>query len=310
MSARERYRSAAAFRTALEQRLRREAQDSGVALSRLRKEAAFSRLLVRLYRAAPAVWALKGGFALIARLGAQIRGTKDVDANWRVSHEELEEVLSALEDLDTDDWFTFEIADARTLRGEGEEGALRYPVTVKLDSRVFEQMSLDVNVVGPEDARPVELVKALRNPFEFIDEPSPRIPMVTPAQQLAEKLHAYTRLYADEPSNRAKDLFDMLVIAHQVPLPRGAVFTTAVEQTFAVRNTRWPTELAEAPRNWAQPWAGFVSDYPLPWEDLDSAFVALRRFWDPVLTGAALATDADWRPDGWQWTLPNSDADH
>jgi hypothetical protein len=47
--------------------------------------------------------------------------------------------------------------------------------------------------------------------------------MVTPAQQLAEKLHAYTRWYSDEPSSRAKDLFDMLVIADQVQLPTCAV---------------------------------------------------------------------------------------
>lgn len=45
MSARDRYSSAGAFRTALEQRVRAEAQSSGVPLSRLRKEAAFHRSL-------------------------------------------------------------------------------------------------------------------------------------------------------------------------------------------------------------------------------------------------------------------------
>lgn len=53
MSAQQRYRTASAFRTALEHRLRTEAQTSGVPLNRLRKEAAFNRLLARLHRAAP-----------------------------------------------------------------------------------------------------------------------------------------------------------------------------------------------------------------------------------------------------------------
>jgi hypothetical protein len=85
VSARDRYQTAASFRTALEQRLRAEAQACGIPLNRLRKEAAFNRLLARLYRAAPNGWALKGGLALIARLGAGIRGTKDADANWRAA---------------------------------------------------------------------------------------------------------------------------------------------------------------------------------------------------------------------------------
>ena len=45
MNAQARYRSPTAFRTALEQRLRHEAHESGIALNRLRKEAAFNRLL-------------------------------------------------------------------------------------------------------------------------------------------------------------------------------------------------------------------------------------------------------------------------
>ena len=235
MSARDRYKTAALFRTALEQRLRAEAQASAVPLNRLRKEAAFNRLLARLYRAAPNGWALKGGLALIARLGAGIRGTKDADANWRAARSDLEDTLSLVEELDLEDWFGFVVGDARPLQGEGAEGALRYSVNAMIDGRVFEQMSLDVNVIDPRDARPIELVVVQRNPFEFVGQPSLEIPMVTPGQQLAEKLHAYIRRYEDERSSRAKDLFDMLVIADQVQLPSGANLTDAVQDTFQVR---------------------------------------------------------------------------
>ena len=49
MSARDRYRTPGVFRAALEQRLRTEGQASRVPLDRLRKEAAFHRLLARLH---------------------------------------------------------------------------------------------------------------------------------------------------------------------------------------------------------------------------------------------------------------------
>lgn len=48
-----RYAQPAAFRKALEARLRNHSRDSGLPLDRLRKEAAFQRLLARLAAAAP-----------------------------------------------------------------------------------------------------------------------------------------------------------------------------------------------------------------------------------------------------------------
>ncbi|GAA5128997.1 nucleotidyl transferase AbiEii/AbiGii toxin family protein [Haloechinothrix salitolerans] len=301
MHARDRYRDAAAFRRALEQRLRTEAQKSRIPLNRLRKEAAFNRLLVRLSDVAPTAWALKGGLALIARVGAHVRGTKDADANWRASLDDLEDALTDIEDADVCDWFTFNVGDARPLQGEGDEGALRYPVTATLDGRVFEQLSLDVNVLSPDDRRPIELVTVRRNPFDFTGAAPLTIPMVTPAQQLAEKLHAYTRTYDDERSSRAKDLFDMLVIADEVALPHGDVLTRTTNDTFEVRTTSWPPVLVAPPTDWAGPWHGFTTEYPLRWDDLDGAFRALERFWRPVFDGTAATTRTTWKPDDWAW---------
>lgn len=71
-----RYETAEAFRTALEQRLKNEAQATGVALLRLRKRVAFERFLARLATAESSGWALKGAFALELRLGLRTRTTK------------------------------------------------------------------------------------------------------------------------------------------------------------------------------------------------------------------------------------------
>jgi hypothetical protein len=75
-----RYSDARSLRAALEARLKRYAVEEGVPLDRLRKEAAYQRLLARLVEVAPPVtWALKGGLAMIARVGRDARATRDAD---------------------------------------------------------------------------------------------------------------------------------------------------------------------------------------------------------------------------------------
>ncbi len=74
-----RYKSGAAFRQALEQRLLARSRETGTSLVRLRKAVVFDRLLARLMVAAPGRWVLKGALALDFRLGERTRTTKDMD---------------------------------------------------------------------------------------------------------------------------------------------------------------------------------------------------------------------------------------
>lgn len=73
------YASGAAFRMALEDRLRAESRSTGLPLSRLRMTVAFDRLLARMAASSPDGWLLKGGFALQLQLDNQARATKDID---------------------------------------------------------------------------------------------------------------------------------------------------------------------------------------------------------------------------------------
>ena len=93
------YKDAAAFRMALEQRLKDRAGNDGAQLARDRKRVAFDRLLVRLIEVAKGRWLLKGGFALELRLAARARSTKDIDIEWRAEENEL---LDALLDAPND----------------------------------------------------------------------------------------------------------------------------------------------------------------------------------------------------------------
>ena len=70
-----RYRTAAAFRRALEDRLRAHSRERGIALTGLRKQLVFDRLLARLLQVARGRWVLKGALALDFRFPDAARAT-------------------------------------------------------------------------------------------------------------------------------------------------------------------------------------------------------------------------------------------
>ena len=72
------YTSARAFRTALEERLKRTSITEHTDLNRLRRQVSFDRLLARLFREESPPWVLKGGYALELRF-KDARSTVDID---------------------------------------------------------------------------------------------------------------------------------------------------------------------------------------------------------------------------------------
>jgi hypothetical protein len=151
-----RYQDAAAFRMALEQRLK-DGADDGPSLSRERKRVAFDRLLVRLQAVAADRWVLKGGFALDLRLAARARSTKDVDIEWRAEEDELADSLLDAAEHDAGDFFVLEIERTAT-PAVRLEGAHRFRVSVSLAGRRFETFPLDVGLLVDE-ATDVETVR-------------------------------------------------------------------------------------------------------------------------------------------------------
>ncbi|MGA8443556.1 MAG: nucleotidyl transferase AbiEii/AbiGii toxin family protein, partial [Candidatus Sulfotelmatobacter sp.] len=75
------YKTAGAFRAALETRLQTRAREQGTDLQRLRRQVAFDRFLARLFSKGPKAtypWVLKGGYAMELRMHSA-RTTKDID---------------------------------------------------------------------------------------------------------------------------------------------------------------------------------------------------------------------------------------
>ena len=72
------YRTATAFRNALETRLKNIATEENVDIQKLRRQVAFDRLLSRLFQFCPDQLYLKGGYSMELRI-QKARATKDID---------------------------------------------------------------------------------------------------------------------------------------------------------------------------------------------------------------------------------------
>lgn len=287
-----RYESSAAFRRALEDRLRQQALASGTPLARLRKMVAFERFLARLVVAQPDDWVLKGGLALQLRLRERARTTQDIDLLFRpsVPIEDIHRALVSAALRDLGDWFTFEVA-----RPE-RDADLRFPVQSLLDGRPFETFHVDVGTGDPL----IEPADILTAPplLEFAGIPPARIPAYPLSQQIAEKVHALTRHYASGQSSRVRDWVDILLMARWEGLQAGAL-RKALQATFATRGTHpLPQQMPSPPDSWARPFHRLCEQTGLEYSSLDEAAQAMRRFLDPVLSGQAAE---QWNPIRWQW---------
>ena len=133
------YATPAAFKAALEQRLR-DSSKSGVELARRRQLLVFDRLLARVTRVLGKAAMLKGGLVLELRL-ERARTTRDVDLRLGGSPDNALAQLQEAGRVDLGDFMTFEIqADAQQpemdFRGRRNDG-FRYRTECKLAGRIY-----------------------------------------------------------------------------------------------------------------------------------------------------------------------------
>lgn len=289
------YESGSAFRRALEERLRNRNIQTGIPLVWLRKMVAFDRFLARLLVLQPDQWVVKGGLALQLRLGGRARTTKDIDVLALAYRRDIYPALRDAGALDLGDWFLFEVE--RPARGRADDfGGLRFQVRSILDGRAFETFHMDVGEGDPVLEAPENL--ATPDLLQFADIQPTIIPCYPLTQQVAEKLHAYTRSHPSGESSRVKDFIDMLLIA-QVGTIDGAKLSEALAATFDGRGTHpLPSQLPDPPKDWRRSFGKLAGDVGLGYATLDDAVDALRQFLDPVLAGDL---DKEWEPTGWSW---------
>lgn len=288
------YASGAAFRMALEDRLRVESLSTGLPLSRLRKTVAFDRLLARMVAYGPDGWLLKGGFALQLRLDNQARGTKDIDLLLLAMDVSSHALLVAAARTNLGDWFEFEVGEASHLP---MHGGARMSVRALLDGRSFETFHVDVGLEDPVTAEP-DLLSV--TPLLAFAELEPTVvPCYPLVQHVAEKLHALTRSHGTRDNSRVKDLVDLVVLAEQQPFEATAL-QAAIRATFAARQSHAvPEQLPEPPERWAAEFRRMGRDVGSATESVDGAMQLLGVFLTPVLRGDVRG---EWLPAERRWS--------
>lgn len=290
------YQDAAAFRMALEQRLKDRAGD-GSSLSRDRKRVAFDRLLVRLQAVAADRWVLKGGFALDLRLAARARSTKDVDIEWRAAADELADTVLDAAEHDAGDFFVLAIERTGT-PADRLGGAHRFRVAASLAGRPFETFLLDVGLRDDEAGGSDTLRTDDFLAFAGIEPIG--IPAIPLELQVAEKLHAYTQTYeGGRTSTRVKDLVDLALVAELSPLD-AATLRREIDSNFDHRGTHSPPKaLPSPPPEWALPFRRLAEEVGISTE-LAAGHRDAAAMLDPVLEGEI--TRGKWSPDDRSWS--------
>ncbi|HKI70493.1 MAG TPA: nucleotidyl transferase AbiEii/AbiGii toxin family protein [Verrucomicrobiae bacterium] len=261
------YASATAFRVALEDRLKRMAQEEGLDLQRLRRQAAFDRLLCRLFAAPDAPWLLKGGYAMELRLKTA-RTTRDIDlamrrlpvasADWDANVPDVLESLREAGNLDLQDFFTFVFGNAMQDLDAAPYGGARFPVDARLAGRTFAKYHLDVST-GDVLREPYETL-AGRDWLGFAGIKAATFAAVSPEEQFAEKLHAYTLPRLRRENTRVKDLVDLVLLIERTKLDP-ARLPNAIRETFQRRKTHdLPSPLPAPAPSWANAFSEMATE--------------------------------------------------
>jgi len=280
------YESPAALRQALETRLGNRSRETGTDLERLRRRAAFERLLVRLELGAPHRWVVKGGMALEIRLGDRARSTRDLDLALRDVRGDGSAVRELLIDcLSVDrekDGFEFLVGEPTTITLEeaGRPG-WRFSVESRMAGRTFANVRLDVV------ARDDEVAKTLRvelpGVLDFAGLERHEVEAVDPAQHFAEKVHAFTRTYGERPNTRVRDLPDMVLLIEDGLEPTPELFSV-VSRLFEARvNPAMPVVLPEPPSFWRENYPAMAAELDISAKTLDEAMALVRSFWTSLL---------------------------
>lgn len=289
------FQSGGAFRRAVEERLNAKARTTGLPLVRLRKMVAFDRFLARLVAAQPDAWALKGGLALQLRLGGRSRTTKDIDLLSFAMADQVLSLLRTAASLDLKDWFSFEVSEPARVPLTGQAGQ-RYLIQTLLDGRTFENFHVDIGV-GDAVIEPLEYLN-ITDLLSFSGLSPTSVPCYPVTQQIAEKLHAYTKPRKSGESSRVKDLVDLMLLS-ELQAVSGNRLYRAIQATFTTAGTHpVPANVPPPPEQWELDFRRMATDVGLTTTSLDQAYRLVQAFLNPIL---AAEPPNEWDPVRKAW---------
>jgi hypothetical protein len=254
---------------------------------RERRKVVVERLLARLSNVCGERDAivLKGGTALVMRLGHKARVTKDIDFDAS-DVDAAREILRRAVGIDLGDHFLFRILREKDAVASGVVTAI---VECGLGGRTYGPGNIKIEIgrsTGPASIRRNQIPSTL----EFAGFPSFDFPMISIEDHYAEKFHASTRVGFRENS-RSKDLFDMVVIQDELELEQSAL-TDGLVRTFTVRDTHaLPALVPKFPTTWEDSIRRFGEEEQRP-VTLPEAQLLVEKFLNPILAGIATVKES------------------
>jgi hypothetical protein len=290
------YSTPAAFKVALESRLRKRSDTGGYALARERQLVVFSRFLARLNQEFADTFILKGGLALELRIH-EARTTRDVDLGMVGSPEKTLERLQAAGRIDAGDFMTFEVEQGEDLAGRHVRYVgHRYKARPRLAGKDY-GTRFGIDVVFGEPFYGTPDVLPGDDSLNFIHLAAPLVRLCPVVTHVAEKLHAYS--YPRDSNSRVKDLPDLALLAKLGAL-NARDLLGAIHQTFLTRKTHpVPAGLPEPPASWREVYEAMAEEDGLPWPTLQEVTSRVRGFLNPLLADEAF--QAEWTPTEWGW---------
>ncbi len=282
MTAEDRYRTPAAFRAALTDRVTQTARKSRWTAQQLQRQVAYDRLLERLYLVDDG-WVVKGATALLARdLG--MRGSLDIDLYREVAREVAEADLRRAAALDVGDWFRFEVGMAWR-----SEKALTFRVTAIIGATTWVEFHVDL--VGADlrmTGQPDDVPPLARGIIPEVDQRGYRVyPLV---DHVADKVTATYELYGPQqnPSTRYRDLVDVVSIVIGASVAADPQRRALVSE-FSRRGLALPARFGVPHRAlWETGYASEARRSLLSaGQTLDEALLIVCPFIDPLLAGTA-----------------------
>ena len=185
------------------------------------------------------------------------RTTRDIDLALRKSaatpNEWNVEVVTAMlrqaAAINLPDGFEFIIGEAALDLDAAPYGGARFTVRAQMAGRQFAQFHVDGSP-GDVLREPYELLEG-RDWFGFAGLPHARVPAVSPEEQFAEKLHAYTLPRNGHESTRVKDLVDLVLLTERSKLDATRLAKSICETSQRSNTYIVPSALATPPDSWS-----------------------------------------------------------
>ncbi len=254
------------------------AEASGLGVRRVRQRVSAMAFLGALERVreedSPTRFLIKGGIACELRFQDQARATRDLDALF---HGSLDELLT---DFDTAfatpySGFSFSYTPPEAVR---ETGAHRFGIKLTYQGRGW--ATLRVEVSPPEGkAHEPESVPAL-SVSEFGLTGPTEVACLSLRFQIAQKIHACTERFPDRENERVHDLIDLQLMEDLIE--DYSRLKAACIEIFDLRGTHaWPPTLVAEP-TWSETYRELAAELDFPTKSLTEAITRVQALIDRI----------------------------